>query len=150
MRKGWYNKITGRLYIFHFKTNKSRMGTQYDFALKDIPVLKIAIDLALRPNDPHADRKYLVGVGVDSDGLPSKVGNIISSAFAKAGLIYNHVEKGEIKPTSPGPNVIRHAMIVWKHRDSSRKNTSLTAQQVSNRIASFSTTTTTLIKRISV
>jgi len=30
-RKDWYNKNSGRLYISHFKTNKSRMGTPYDF-----------------------------------------------------------------------------------------------------------------------
>ena len=88
------------------------MGTPYDIALKDIPELKNAIDPTLRPDHPHADRKYLVGVGFDSDGLPGKVGKIISNAFAKAGLVYNHVDKGWVKPTSPGPNVIRHAMIV--------------------------------------
>jgi hypothetical protein len=51
-RKEWYNKASGRLYISHFKTNKSRLGTTYDFALKDIPELKKAIDHTLRPAHP--------------------------------------------------------------------------------------------------
>ena len=73
-RRDWYNKTSGRLYISHFKTNKSRLGTPYDFALKDIPELKNAIDHTLRPAHPQADRKWLVGVGTDKDGLPSSVG----------------------------------------------------------------------------
>jgi hypothetical protein len=53
-RKDWYNR---RLYISHLKTNKSRMGTPYDFQLKDIPESKNAIDHMLRPDHPHANRK---------------------------------------------------------------------------------------------
>jgi hypothetical protein len=30
-RNDWYNRRAGRLYISHFKTNKSRIGTPYDF-----------------------------------------------------------------------------------------------------------------------
>ena len=69
------------------------MGTPYDFALKDIPELEHAIDHTLRPDHPQADRKYLVGVGVDKDGLPSSVGQKISQAFKSAGLIYNAINK---------------------------------------------------------
>jgi hypothetical protein len=136
-RRDWYNKNSGRLYISHFKTNKSRLGTPYDFALKDIPELKNAIDHTLRPDHPQADRKYLVGVGVNKDGLPASVGEKIIQAFRQAGLVYNSVNKGKLKPTSPGPNTIRHAQIVWKHRDLQRKNPSLTAAQVSDRISGF-------------
>jgi hypothetical protein len=136
-RKDWYNKKSGRLYISHFKTNKSRLGTPYDFDLKGIPELKNAIDLTLRPQHPKADRKYLIDIGVNKDGLPSPAGPTIIKAFKSAGLVYNFVDKGKLKPSSPGPNTIRHAQIVWKHRDLQRKNPSLTAAQISDKIAGF-------------
>ncbi len=125
------------MYIGYFKTNKSRMGTPYDFQLKDIPELKNAIDHTLRPDHPQADRKYLVGVGVKKDGLPGFVGEKINAAFQSAGLVCNQIHQCELKATSPGPNVIRHAQIVWKQRDLQRKNPSLTASQISDRIAGF-------------
>jgi len=56
-REDWYNRRTGRLYISHFKTIKSRLGTPYDFDLKNLPELKNVIDLTLRPDHPQADRK---------------------------------------------------------------------------------------------
>ena len=92
-RTGWYNRRTGRLYIAHFKTNKSRLGTPCDFDLKNIPELKNDIDHTLRPDHPQADRNYLVGVGVNKDGLPASVGEKIIQAFKSAGLVYNSVKK---------------------------------------------------------
>ena len=56
-RRDWYNKTSGLLYLSHFKTNTRRLGTPYDFALKDIPELKNAIDHTLRPAHPQANRK---------------------------------------------------------------------------------------------
>jgi len=134
-RKDWYSKTSGRLYISHFKTSKSRLGTPYEFALKDIPELKNAIDHMLRPAYPQVDRKYLGGVGINKDGLPASVGDKISQAFKSAGLIFNAVNKGNLIPTSAGPNIIRHAQIVWKQKDLQRKNSSLAATQASDRIA---------------
>jgi Fe-S oxidoreductase len=90
-REDWYNRRTGRLYISHFKTNKSRLGSPYDFDLKNIPELKNAIDHTLRPDHPQADRKYLVGVGVYKDRLPASVGEKIIQAFKSAGLVYKYV-----------------------------------------------------------
>ena len=54
-----------------------------------------------------------------------------------AGLVFNAVNKGKLLLTSPGPNIIRHAQIVWKHEDLQRKSPSLTTAQVSDRIAGF-------------
>ncbi len=54
-----------------------------------------------------------------------------------AGLVFNAVNKGKLLLTSPGPNIIRHAQIVWKHEDLQRKNASLAATQISDRIAGF-------------
>ena len=136
-REDWYNRRTGRLYIAHFKTNKGRLGTPYDFDLKNIPELKNTIDHTLRPDHPQADCKCLVGVGVNMDGLPASAREKIIQAFKSAGLVYNSVNKGKLKPTSPGQNTIRYAQIVWKHRDLQRKNPSLTAAQISDRIAGF-------------
>jgi hypothetical protein len=79
----------------------------------------------------------LFGVGVDKDGLPASVGEKNIQAFKSARLVYNSVNKGKLKPTSPGRNAIRHAQIVWKHRDLQRKNPTLTAAQISDRIAGF-------------
>ncbi len=73
-RKDWYNKKSGRLYISHFKTNKSKLRTPYDFYLKNILELKNAIDHTLRPDHPQVDRKCLVGVGVDKIGMSASVG----------------------------------------------------------------------------
>jgi hypothetical protein len=125
LRRDWYNKNSGRLYILHFKTNKSMLGFPYDFALKDIPELKNAIDLALRTDHPKADFKYIIGIKVGKDGLPSHAGPNNVRAFKSAGLVCSYVNKGKFKPTSPGPNSIRHAQMVWKHRDLQRKNPSL-------------------------
>ena len=134
-RKVWYNKTFGRLYISHFKTNKSMLGmAPHDFALKDIPELKNAIDLTLRPAYPKEDRTNLIDIGVDKDELPAQVGPAISQAFKFAGLVYDYVNKGKLTPTSPGPNTICHAQFIWKHRDFHRKNPSLTAAPVNDRI----------------
>jgi hypothetical protein len=81
------------------------------------------------------DRKYLGGVGINKDGLPASVGDKISQAFKSAGLIFSAVNKGNLIPTSAGPNIIRHAQIVWKQKDLQRKNSSLAATQASDRIA---------------
>ena len=113
------------------------MGTPYDFALKDVTELKNAIDHTLRPDHPQADHTYLVSVGVDKDGLPASVGDKISKAFKSTGQVFNAMNKGKLIPTSTGPNIIRHAQIMWKHEDLERKNPSLTAVHVSDIIAGF-------------
>ena len=136
-RKEWYNKKSGRLNISHFKTSKSSLGTPYDFDSKSIPELKNANDHTVRPDHPQTDRKYLVDVGIDKDGLPASVGEKIIQSFKSAGPVYNCLNKGKLKPTSPGLNNIRHAKIVRKHRDFQRKNPPLAATQMSDRIAGF-------------
>jgi hypothetical protein len=46
-----------------------------------------AIDHKLRPDHTQADRKYLVGVGVDNDGPATSVGDKISKAFRETRLV---------------------------------------------------------------
>ncbi len=62
---------------------------------------------------------------------------MIIQAFKSAGLVYNSGKQGKLKATSPGPNTICHARIVWKHRDLQHKNPTLTASQISDRITGF-------------
>jgi hypothetical protein len=142
-RADWYNRNTGRLYIAHFKTSGSTMGRPYDFQLKDMPEVKAVVDQTLAPGHPQAKRKWLVGVGVAGPkhetraNLPNPVGDVIGKAFAKAGLVFEQLNQGKYKVKGPTPVDIRHAQITWKHREMTKKNPSLTATQISEKIAGF-------------
>jgi hypothetical protein len=142
-RADWYNRNSGRLYIAHFKTSGSAMGRPYDFQLKDMPEVKAVVDETLAPGHPQAKRKWLVGVGVGSSkndtraNLPLPVGSIIGEAFAKAGLVFEQLHQGKYKVKGPTPVDIRHSQITWKHREMTKKNPSLTATQISEKIAGF-------------
>jgi hypothetical protein len=65
------------------------------------------------------------------------VGKIIGKVFKEAGLVFAQMYQGELKETSPTPIDIRHAQVVWKHREMTKKNPSLTATQISEKIAGF-------------
>ncbi len=80
-----------------------------------------------------------VGVGVGGPkhqtraNLPLPVGTIIGEAFAKAGLVFEQLNRGEYKLKGPTPVDIRHAQITWKHREMTKKNPSLTTTQIRKR-----------------
>jgi hypothetical protein len=83
-RAEWYNRNTGKIYVAHFKTDKSRFGTPYCFKLSQNPDIKAAVDETL-----VAGRKWLVGVGRTKDGpLPLPAGPKVKNAFTAAGLAF--------------------------------------------------------------
>jgi hypothetical protein len=128
-RNDWYNQRTGQLYIIHFTTQGSSAGRPYDFLLEGD--VRHAVEDTLAPGAAQAKRKWLVDIGVgikhqDRTGHPLPVGSNISSAFAKAGLVYISGNSGELKPTSFCPLDIRHAQIVAKYEECMRKDSTLT------------------------
>ena len=46
-------------------------------------------------------------------------------------------KSGELKPTAPGPNDIRHAQVIAKYEESKQKDPNLTEDEISKRIAAF-------------
>ena len=134
-REDWYNRSTGRLYISHFKTGKSRFGTPYEFDVDRAPEVKRAIEETLAEDHPEAKREFLVGIGLKKDGLPAPAGAKVKKAFQSAGLVFTRMNKGKPIKTSPGPLDIRHAQVTDRHREMSRQNPRLTATQISERIA---------------
>ncbi len=104
--------------------------------------MKQAVDDTLAPGVPHQNRVWLVGVKIgkkhkDRAGLPFPVGSKISSAFAAVGLTYMTGRSGELKPTAPGPNDIRHAQVSDRYEEFKRKEPNLTEDQTSKKIAAF-------------
>lgn len=130
-RSDWYNKESGRLYIAHFKTDKSRYGRPYDFKLPT--ALRNLVNKSLESDG----RKFLVGIGRKIDGTPSPAGRLVKKAFKSAGLTFKQLNQGRLIDTSVTPVDVRHAQVTWKHKDMMRKNPSLTAQQISDKIAGF-------------
>ena len=136
-RFDWYNRNSGKIYIAHFKTGKSRFGSPYEFDISKHPEIKRAIDETLAPGHPEANRKWLVGVGVNKTGLPSPAGPRVKAAFKAAGLNFAQLNQGKLIDTSVTPLDVRHAQVTWKHKELSRKNPNLTATQISEKIAGF-------------
>jgi hypothetical protein len=134
-REDWYNRRTGFLYISHFKTDKSAMGTPYEFQLEK--EVRDAIEVTLAPGAPEANRPYLLNIGVDKEGRPEPVGKKIKLGFTKAGLIYKKVKSGELKNHVPGVLEIRHAQVMFKYREYKARYNSMTETQISERIAIF-------------
>jgi hypothetical protein len=140
-RECWYNRRTGRLPFSTFKTQDSALGKPYDFFLKGH--VKHVVDDTLAPGAPQANRKCLVGAGVGGlkhktkAGLPLPVGSKISAAFAKVGLTYMTGRSGDLKPTAPAQNDIRHAQVQAKMEEFQRRDASLTEDDVSKRITAF-------------
>ncbi len=123
-RECWYNRRSARLYISIFKTQDLALGKPSDFLLKGDA--KQAVDATLAPGAPEANRKCLVRVGVGGPkhktktGLPLPAGSKISAAFRKVGLTYMTGRSGELKPTAPAPNDIRHAQVIAKYEEFQR------------------------------
>jgi hypothetical protein len=117
------------------------LGKPSDFLLKGD--VKQAVDDMLAPGAPHANRKWIVGVGVGGPkhktkaGLPFHVGSKISAAFANVGLMYTTGRSGELKPTAPGPNDIRHAQVIAKYEEFQRRDASFTEDDIWKKIAAF-------------
>ena len=82
------------------KTQGNAAGRPYDFLLKGD--IRWTVEDTLAPGASQAKRKWLIGVKMggpmhkDRPGLPLPVNNKISSAFAKAGLIYIAYKSGEL------------------------------------------------------
>jgi len=136
-REDWYNRLSGEIYIAHFKTGKSRFGTPYSFDLSKHSDIKAAVDATLAPGHPETDRKWLVGIGRKKDGLPLPAGPKVKKAFIAAGLTFKQIHNGRLIDTSVTPLDVRHAQVTWKHREMSRRKPSLTATQISEKIAGF-------------
>ena len=132
-RENWFNRRTGFIYISHFKTDKSAMGTPYEFDLDQ--KMRDAIEVTLAPGAPEANRKYLLNIGVDKKGHPNPVGDKIKNGFRKAGLIYKKVKSGVLNNHVPGVLEVRHAQIMFKYRQYKDKHGDATEDYISKQIA---------------
>jgi hypothetical protein len=99
--------------------------------------IKAAVDATLAAGHPEASRKWLVGIGRKKDGLPLLAGPKVKKAFIAAGLTFKQLHNGRLIDTSVTPLDVRHAQVTWKHREMSRRKPSLTATQISKKIAGF-------------
>ena len=78
-REDWFNRRRGIIYISLLKMDKSAMGTPYELVLDQ--EMRDAIEVTLAPGALEANRKYLINVGLNKQGLPLPVGkktNLVS------------------------------------------------------------------------